>query len=82
MKHIFLKCEPNAFNATRDGRKTFEFRVNDRDYQVDDFLYLFKWIAEKEVLTGEVIKVRVNYILKNSFNIPNDMCIMSISLCF
>ena len=35
-----LKCWPNAFEAIRDGRKRFEWRRDDRGFEVGDVLVL------------------------------------------
>lgn len=42
-----LKCERQYFQAIAAGRKTFEVRENDRDFQEGDFLAL------NEITTGE-----------------------------
>lgn len=34
-----LKCWPEFFQAIVEGRKPFDYRFNDRDYQVDDVLH-------------------------------------------
>jgi hypothetical protein len=37
-----LKTDPEVFQAAWEGRKTFEIRLNDRDFQVGDSLYLLE----------------------------------------
>ena len=40
MKHIYVKILPEYYEAVKCGDKTFEVRLNDRDYQVNDVLHL------------------------------------------
>ena len=56
-----LKTWPEYYEAVRDGRKTFEVRVNDRDFQVGDILRLHEWCPEKQEYTGYSIDRKVTY---------------------
>lgn len=47
-----LKCWPEFFQPVWDGRKKFDYRRNDRNYQVADELLLREWDPE---ITGEVV---------------------------
>jgi ASC-1-like (ASCH) protein len=47
MKHR-LKTWPEYFEALLSGKKTFEIRKNDRDYQVNDLLLLQKYNHENK----------------------------------
>lgn len=42
----WLKTWPDVFDAVWDGRKTFEVRLNDRNYQVGDQVRLVKYDPE------------------------------------
>lgn len=69
-------CEP--FAATWHGLKLFEYRKNDRDFQVWDTLYLREWNPKTERYSKRAIKARVSYILKDGYGLPDGYCIMSL----
>ncbi len=57
-----LKSWPDAFQAICDGKKRAEFRVNDRNYQEGDLLWLAEWKPETDEYTGRRIYVDVTWI--------------------
>ncbi|MDR3599388.1 MAG: DUF3850 domain-containing protein [Desulfosporosinus sp.] len=62
-KTHYLKATPEFFKAVKSGEKTFESRINDRDYQVGDTLVLQEWLPHTLQYSGdEIIKV-VTYLL-------------------
>lgn len=75
-----LKTEHICWRAVYDGRKTFEYRKNDRDYKIGDTLLLMDYYPETETTGGE-IHVEVTYILYGGkFGIPKDYCIMQFKI--
>ncbi len=84
-EHI-LKTWPNAFEAVKNGVKRFEWRLDDRGYEVGDTLvlalfdpadrYAYCWDGAR----GSVpkLRVRVTYILRGLFGVPSGYCVMSI----
>lgn len=95
MPTIELKTWPEHFQAILDLRKTFEFRRNDRNFQVNDLLRLREYQPEisHEVLdarqivvdqlafyTGRQLIVRVQHIMASGFGLPDGFCIMSLDL--
>ena len=75
-----LKTEHSCWQAVRDGRKTFEYRRNDRNYKIGDTLLLMDYCPETESTGGE-IHAEVMYILYGGqFGIPKDYCIMQIRI--
>jgi hypothetical protein len=58
-----LKTWPEFFAAIRDGRKRFEYRLNDRNYRDGDVLVLREWNRLTETYTGESITADVTYLL-------------------
>lgn len=74
-----LKTWPAYFLGLRLGMKNFEVRVNDRDYQVGDFLLLQEFIPSIGY-TGKEIERQITYILKGGeFGIAEDTVVMSLS---
>jgi ParB family chromosome partitioning protein len=84
-----LKCWPEPFDAVVEGRKTFEWRRDDRGYAVGDTLRLRKWDPSRghggsyfrDDDAGEIypdVKVRVVYILRGAFCMPEDFVVMGI----
>ena len=55
-----LKVTPEFFPALACGDKTFEARLNDRDFKVGDVLVLQEW---DQVYTREAVTKVVTYIL-------------------
>jgi hypothetical protein len=78
MRHE-LKTWPEYYNAVFDGTKTFEVRKNDRNYQIDDVLYLREWDPFRETYTGSVTKVLVTYILNDPAFVKEGFVIMGIT---
>lgn len=62
MKTHSLKSWPEFFEAVFTGAKTFELRVNDRNFQVGDTVHLREFDDRKGFYTGREIKKRITYI--------------------
>lgn len=58
-----LKTWPEFFADLLAGRKPFELRKNDRDFQVGDDLYLHEYDPATNSYSGRVLVRRVDYIL-------------------
>jgi ASC-1-like (ASCH) protein len=76
MKHR-LKIWPEYFEAVLSGKKTFEIRKNDRDYQVNDLLLLQEYNPKTNEYTGREVLVEVTYI--TDFGQPDNQVVMSIA---
>jgi DNA-directed RNA polymerase subunit RPC12/RpoP len=72
-----LKTWPRYFEAIRSGEKTWEFRKDDRNYQVGDALCLREWSDVAETYTGRVEVRHVTYIARGEL-IPEGYCVMSV----
>lgn len=80
MKKHALKTYTIPFDAQWIGVKTYEYRKNDRDFQVGDLLMLYEW-AMSDTETGRCIDAVITHIGKGpDFGIRKNYCIMSINI--
>ena len=78
-----IKIEHKHFNDILNLRKRFEIRYNDRDFQVGDTLRLNQLTPtqnkrEKATYTGNILTVKVNYILKDFIGLTQGYVAMKI----
>jgi hypothetical protein len=79
MSQHTLKTWPAYFDAILDGRKTYEIRVNDRDYKVGDILLLQEWNPIASRHTEREIRVLVTYMTEGGdWGIPEGHCVMAV----
>lgn len=71
-----LKIAPEYFEKVLSKEKTFEFRYNDRNYQVDDILKLKEY--DNGQYTGREISVQITYILQDFEGLESNYAILSI----
>lgn len=74
-----LKTFNEYFQKIKSGEKTFEVRVNDRNFKIGDILELVE-INVGGVMTGEEIKANVTYILNDPKYCLDGYVIMAIKL--
>jgi hypothetical protein len=81
MRHHELKTHPDPFAAVWAGVKTYEIRVNDRDYAVGDELRLREWDPVSGCYTGPWIDANVDYLTRGGeWGLPAELCVMSIKI--
>lgn len=56
-----LKCWPDYYAEVVAGRKAFEIRYNDRNFQVGDVLVLQEWSLGTQQYTGEMVSRTITY---------------------
>ena len=74
--HILKTVQP-FFSEVKKGTKTFEHRRNDRDFQVGDEVVLQEYDMLHNSLSGDEIKVKITYVLKDRAGLDEDFCIFS-----
>ena len=83
--HHVIKCWPPFFDEVGYGRKTFELRRDDRDYQVGDSVELREWCPVAKDYTQRWIWFRISYVLRAKDAEPfgllqPDACVLGIKL--
>lgn len=58
-----LKTWPWFFEATKERRKTFELRKDDRGFKLGDELVLREWDPDLEAYTGEKLRFLITYVM-------------------
>lgn len=78
MQHNLKTVQP-YFNDVESGRKTFEIRLNDRDYKDRDTLVLEEYSCEHGY-TGKKITKVVTYVLQNcpQYGLQPGYCILGL----
>lgn len=73
-----LKCWPEYFKALKDGSKTFEVRIDDRNFQAEDILILREWDVERKIYTGPRLMAMVATVFKNVPGLLDGYCAMQL----
>ena len=76
--HHELKSVAPHFEDVRSGKKTFEVRFNDRDYQVDDTILLREWDGQD--YTGRTCPIVVKHM--TNFAQQEGYVVMSIEIIY
>ncbi len=74
MKTHNLKTWPEYFEKVVDGSKTFEYRLNDREFETGDLLVLHEW-SQQDGYTGRSTRRKAGYV----FHIPDSaFCVIGL----
>ncbi len=77
-----VKCWPPHYSDMVAGRKLFDWRKNDRDYQVGDIVVQQEFLPDPQKYTGEMCAFEVIHMVGGGkFAIPLGYCIMSVRRC-
>ncbi len=73
-KHI-IKILPEYFANVKSGRKRFELRKDDRNYQVGHIVQIAEYDGQS--FTGDSIEVQISYILRDcpQYGLAEGWCI-------
>jgi len=69
-----LKCQQLWFDDIINGKKQFEIRKDDRNYEVGDFILLEEWNPEIKKYSGRGITITITYLIRNMFFLKDGYC--------
>lgn len=72
MKHHDLKILPRYYKAVSDGLKTYEVRLNDRNFEEGDTVTLKEYDKEKEEYTGCQLDFKIGTVVHLKYFFHND----------
>lgn len=73
-----LKTWPEYFTLIMTDQKPFEVRRDDRDFRINDFLWLREFDPRKRHYTGAEQMVIVTYVMREEEFVKPGFCIMGI----
>ncbi len=71
-----LKTWPRFFQASKIGLKNFEYRLNDRDFNVGDELVLKEWNPVAQEYTGDQLQFKIAQVWNSLPGMPCDHVIL------
>lgn len=83
MEHRLKTVQP-FFDDVKSGKKSFEIRFNDRNYQIGDTLVLEEYddTAFTAGYTGQVLRKTITYVLKDCphYGLRDGYCILGLGI--
>ena len=73
-----LKCWPGFFQAMLDGLKTFDYRKNDRNFQVGDTTVQKEYDPLGRAFTGRLLQGDIKFIVTEAPGLPKGYCVMQL----
>lgn len=72
-----LKTIQPYFEKCWEQSKTFDVRINDRDFQAGDIVYLQEYNDVEKTYSGRELKCTITYVLSNYPNIRTGFVVFS-----
>ncbi len=76
----YLKTINPYFLQVWNREKTFEFRKNDRNFKINDIVYLQEYFPLIKYFSGSEIKVKIISILQDFEGIEKGYCVFSFTI--
>lgn len=78
MKTHYKKLVQPFFDDVWNGKKKFELRKNDCDYQVGDKIVLKEYDPKHDEYIGKRISAHIIYVLENYVGLEKGYCILGL----
>ncbi len=75
-----VKIYPEYFFDVAEGRKGFELRKNDRNYEAGDFLLLRSYDKDRDIVSGEWVLTKITGVLSDVPGLDPEYAILNIKL--
>jgi hypothetical protein len=73
-----LKTIQPYFDECKKGNKKFEFRKNDRNFEVGDEVLLREYDPETDTYSGNAMRAKITYILNEFGGLGSGYCVLSL----
>ena len=70
-----LKTVQPYYGRVLSGQKTFDLRLNDRDFQTGDKALLVEYDSENNTFSGKQSEVEITYVLREFKGIEKNYCV-------
>lgn len=74
-----LKCWPEYFDLCLSAVKTFEIRLNDRNYKQGDIIFMREWNPDTSQYTGRCAYFGIGYVLEDYPALKENYIVMAIN---
>ena len=76
-----LKSHPIPFRDVVNGLKTYEIRVDDRDYRVGDVLVLKEWYPDTQSFSGAIVTCGILHKTPGgAWGLPSELCVLGVEV--
>lgn len=73
----YLKTINPYFSEIWNSHKTFELRIDDRNYEAGDEIYLKEYHKENDKYSGRIVRAEITYVLKSYVALMDYYCAFS-----
>lgn len=73
-----LKISPSNFSDVASSRMSFQIRKDDRNYKIDDYIYLREY--DEDTYTGRSLPARITHLLSEAEGLQKGYVLLNIKV--